>query len=83
MGNRAMQRVYPRSEQQKASPWRLIMLPVRGWGPAIEHYQRAISSPSALEGHCCAERYNSEEKITLSACLMQYILRAVSQIRMK
>lgn len=61
-GKQAMQRFYPRSEQQRASPWRLTMPPVRGWGPAIEHYQRATSSPSALEGHRCAERYDSGDE---------------------
>lgn len=61
-GKRAMQRVYLRSEQQRASPWRLTMPPVRGWGPAIEHYQRATSSRSALEGHRCAERYVCEHQ---------------------
>lgn len=60
MVTRAMQRVYPRSEQQKASPWRLTMPLVRGWDPAIERYQRATSSPSALEGRHCVKRYNSE-----------------------
>lgn len=55
-GSRAMQRVYPRSVQQRASPWRLTTLPARGWGPAIEHCRRATSSPSAQEGRRCAER---------------------------
>lgn len=58
--SRATQRVYPRSVQQRASPWRSTTLPARGWGPAIEHYQRATSSPSAQEGRHCAERWVTE-----------------------
>lgn len=65
MESRAMQRVYPKNGQQRASPWRLTMLPVRGWGLVTELCQRATSSPSAQEGRHFAERWVIEGSLPI------------------
>lgn len=64
-GSRAMQRLYPKSVRQRASPWRLTTLPARGWGPAIEHCRRATSSPSAQEERRCVERWVTEGSLLI------------------